>query len=414
MLVTRPSAVTRHLKAPLLAERESYLEYLATQGRSRMSQRDAGGYLLQVMGHLKLTRLRTFRTEELRLAAHSWSRRNGHFNPKTDYGSLAFMRYARGWLRFHGKLIEPRKWNEPQDARVELYKRYLRVELGFANRTIDCRVWDLNRFLTWLIDSNVCLKDTTVATVERYLDHLEAEGWKPRTISCAAEHLKVFFRFAERKRWTRQGISNGVFGPRISSIVRSESIERGPQWNDVRRLINSASADNPNDQRARAVLVLLSSYALRTSEVCRMLVSDVDFSERIITIRRSKSWITQRFPLSRQAVKALRCYIDKARPKSACPNLFLTIKEPYGPIQQASVYNITRTRINRLGIETVNKGAHALRHACANRLLRTGTPVPKVASLLGHASSRYVGTYIQHSMDELRSVSDFRLRGLWT
>jgi integrase/recombinase XerD len=413
MVVARPCAIERYLKAPLLAERESYLRFLASQGRSRTKLRDAAGYMIRVIEQLKLKNLRPFTVVELRRAAHAWSRRNGTFLPKTNYGRAAFLHYARGWLRFHGKLIEARKWNEPLDNRVELYRRYLRVELGFATRTIDNRTWNLNRFLSWLGNDGTSLRFVTVAHVERYLDFLSTQGWKQMTISSAADHLKVFFRFAERKRWSAHGISDGVFGPKNPSIVRKASIERGPQWEDVRRLIDCAGGANANDYRARAVLLLLSAYALRTSEICRLLVSDVNFGERILTIRRSKSRITQRFPLNRASTMALRRYLVKGRPNSAHPNLFLTLREPYGPIQQASVYNITRTRINKLGINSVNKGAHAIRHSCANRLLRTGTPVPKVASLLGHVSSRYIGTYIQHSVAELQSVADFSLRDLW-
>jgi integrase/recombinase XerD len=413
MVVTRPCAVARYLNAPLLAERESYLRFLASQGRSRTKLRDAAGYMIHVIEQLKLKNLRPFSVPELRGAAHAWSRRNGTFVPKTNYGRAAFLRYARGWLRFHGKLIESRKWYEPLDNRVELYRRYLRVQLGFAPRTIDSRTWDLNRFLSWLCDDGTSLKAVTVAHVERYLDFLSAQGWKQRTISSAADHLKVFFRFAGRKRWSAHGIGDGVFGPKNPSIVRMSSCERGPHWSDVRRLIDCAGGANANDYRARAVLLLLSAYALRTSEICRLLVSDVNFNERILTIRRRKSCITQRFPLNWASTVALRRYLVKGRPNSAHPNLFLTLREPYGPIQQASVYNITRTRINKLGINSVNKGAHAIRHSCANRLLRKGTPVPKVASLLGHVSSQYIGTYIQHSIAELQIVADFSLRELW-
>jgi integrase/recombinase XerD len=414
MIVTRPCAVTRHLKAPLLAQRESYLEYLASQGRSRAKLKDAANYTIHVIEQLKLTKLRRFTVLELRSAADAWSHRDGALALKTDSGRAAFLRYARELLRFHGKLIEAKKWNDPLDNRVELYRQYLRIELGFATSTIDSRTWSLNRFLSWLDDNRTPLRCVTVLHVERYLDFLSVQGWKQKTISSAAGDLKVFFRFAERKRWSARGISQGVFGPKNPFILRKVSIERGPQWNDVRRLIDCAGGANPNDYRARAVLLLLSTYGLRTGEICRLLVSDVNFDERVLSIRRSKSHITQRFPLNRESTIALKRYLRKGRPQSTCPNLFLTLREPHGPIQQASVYNITRTRINKLGIQTINKGAHAIRHSCANRLLRRGTPVPRVASLLGHVSSRYVGTYIQHSVAELRSVADFRLRGLWT
>jgi integrase/recombinase XerD len=414
MVVTRPCAVSRHLKAPLVPEREAYLHFLRSQGRGRSKLKDASNYTIHVAEHLNLKKLRSFKVSELRSAADAWSHRDTTSSLKTASGrAAAFLRYARELLRFHKKLIDVRKWNDPLDNRVALYRQYLGLELGFAPGTIDNRIWSLNHYLSWLRDDVTPLDCVTVADVERYLDFLAAQGWKQRTISSAAGHLKVFFRFAERKQWSARGISQAVFGPKNPTILRKVSIERGPRWNDIRRLIDCARGANTNDYRARAILLLLSGYGLRTAEICQLLVADVNFAERVLSIRRSKSRITQRFPLNRESTTALKRYLLKGRPSSTCANLFLTLREPHGPIQQASVYNITRTRINRLGIQTVNKGAHAIRHACANRLLRSGTPVPKVARLLGHLSSRYVGTYIQHSVTELRAVADFRLRGLW-
>jgi len=69
--------------------------------------------------------------------------------------------------------------------------------------------------------------------------------------------------------------------------------------------------------------------------------------------------------------------------------------------------------MNRLGIKSVNRGAHSLRHACATHLLEVGMPVSKVASLLGHASTKYVAHYVRHSIKDLIPVANFRLRDLW-
>jgi integrase/recombinase XerD len=414
LISTRPRPIARHINAPLFAERDAYLRSLRSQGRGRGKLKDAANYAVHVVKELKLTKLRRFSVPELRSAAITWSNRGRTFPLRTDSSRAAFLRYAKELLRFHKMLIEDKKWNDPFDDRVELYKRYLSLELGFALSTINSRTWNLNRFLSWLADEDTPLASVTVARVERYLDFLSARGWKQRTICSIAGELKVFFRFAERKRWCARGISQAIFGPKNPTILRKISRERGPSWEDVRRLIDSTKGANANDYRARAVLLLLSSYGLRTGEICQLLLTDVNFVEGVLSIRRSKSRITQRFPLNREVTRTLKRYLRKGRPNSVHPNLFLTLREPHGPIQQASVYNITRTRINSLGIQTVNKGAHAIRHSCANHLLRAGTPVPKVASLLGHSSSRYVGTYIQHSVMELRSVADFRLRGVWT
>ncbi len=409
-IVLRSSALARHQNAPLLRERESYLRYLMSLGRSRRKQRDASNYLIQVVQRLKLTRMRKIRLEDLRLAANQWRRRSAQSRATGHRGSAGFLRYAKGWLRYHGRLIEPKKWNVPSDRRVELYKRYLQIEMGFAHRTVENRVWGLNRFLAWLESNEIQLHSVSVAHIERYFDYLSgAQQWKSTTIASTAQNLKVFFRYAEGRHWTRKGVSRGIFGPRI---YKTPAIRKGPDWQDVCRLIESTRGNSPNDRRARAVLLLLSVYGLRASEISNLTLRDVNLKDGILTIRRNKNHLVQRLPLEPSVRTALETYIQQARPASECARVFLTLGRPYGPIGQASLYNITRTRMRRLGINSVNKGPHSLRHACANHLLTIGTPVTKVASLLGHGSSRYVGSYIQHTVTQLRSVAEFSLRGL--
>jgi site-specific recombinase XerD len=307
-------------------------------------------------------------------------------------------------------LIEPNKWNVPNDRRVELYKRYLQMELNFAPRTVENRVWGLNRFLSWLASNEIQLKHVSAAHIEKYFDHLAAaQHWKSISIASTAQNLKVFFRYAERQHWTRKGVSGGIFGPRRSN---SPAALKGPDWQDVCRLVEGARGTTPNDYRARAILMLLSVYALRASEISNLNLSDVNFKDNILTIRRSKNRLVQRLPLGSNVRIALQEYIQKARPISESTQVFLTLRRPHGPIFQASLYNMTKTRMKRLGINSTNKGPHSLRHACANHLLRVGTPVAKVASLLGHCSSRYIRSYVQHTVSDLRSVAEFNLRGI--
>src|SRR6202030_1937330 len=151
----------------------------------------------------------------------------------------------------------------------------------------------------------------------------------------SAHNLKVFFRFAERQRWCRKGLSRGIFGPIVN---KKNNVRKGPSWVDVRRLIDSVGKDNPNDLRARAVLLLLSMYALRASEVYNLNLTDVNLEENILTIRRSKNRLAQRFSILPEVRVALQEYIQKVRPNSRCPRFFLTLRRPYGPIQQASLY----------------------------------------------------------------------------
>jgi integrase/recombinase XerD len=410
-IVLRSPALARHQAAPLLAEREAYLEHLGREGKSRHKQRDASGYLVQFVTRLHLRRLRMMRLEELRQAAVRWQRGNSQTGTRGHHSRKAFLRHAKGWLKFHGKLVEPKKWNEPRDKRVKLFVRYLKIDLGFVARTIENRIWSLNHFLSWLADRDLQLGCVSVSHVERYLDYLSALGSLPRTIAARAHELQVFFRFAERRRWVSGNVSNGIFGPRIHVGVRSP---KGPSWTDIRRMLHGTRGDTYEQCRARSILLLACIYALRTNEIVNLRLGDVDFRQNILTVRRGKTYLTQRLPMCEEVRSALRELIRNKRPACACPEVFLTLKRPYRRIQQASVYNVTRNNMNRLGIKSTNRGAHSLRHACATHLLEVGTPIAKVASLLGHSSTKYVAHYVQHSTKDLVPVADFRLSDLWS
>jgi hypothetical protein len=110
--------------------------------------------------------MRRFDLSEIRRLAETWRRRNPT-HPAGAQARTHFLRYAKAWLKFHNKLIEPLKWNEPRDRSVATFAEYLRVELGFAKRTIEGRIWELNRFLKWLEERQFSLDKITSAEVEQ-------------------------------------------------------------------------------------------------------------------------------------------------------------------------------------------------------------------------------------------------------
>jgi site-specific recombinase XerD len=76
------------------------------------------------------------------------------------------------------------------------------------------------------------------------------------------------------------------------------------------------------------------------------------------------------------------------------------------------MWQITSRRMRQLGIVSAHIGPHALRHACATRLLGKGTSLKEIADFLGHSDSRSVGIYAKYDTRSLRKVAAFRLSGL--
>jgi len=128
-----------------------------------------------------------------------------------------------------------------------------------------------------------------------------------------------------------------------------------------------------------------------------------------MTVRRAKNRRVQRLPITGELIHALRDYIN-ARPVCSCPNVFVTQTAPFRKVSNSALYSPISKKLKQLGIESPTFGAHALRHAFAERLRARGASAAEIGSFLGHQSSRFVGDYVHYSLESLREVAEFPMR----
>jgi site-specific recombinase XerD len=239
--------------------------------------------------------------------------------------------------------------------------------------------------------------------VDRYLTIKGREGWKRRTVATNAVILRAFFRYAEQQGWCRSGIAAGVEGPRIYGM---ENVPLGPSWEEVQALVATTDAGSPRDLRDRAALLLFAVYGLRCSEVRQLHLDDIDWSRETLTVRRAKCRKTQEFPLTCEVGDAIIRYVRDVRPKCEHREVFITLKAPWRPVSQAGFYDGIRARIDALGIDLAHRGPHALRHACATRLMSEGLSLKEIGDHLGHSSTESTRIYAKVDMAGLREVAE--------
>ena len=66
----------------------------------------------------------------------------------------------------------------------------------------------------------------------------------------------------------------------------------------------------------------------------------------------------------------------------------------------------------QLGIKSLHRGPHSLRHACAGHLVKEGFSLKEIGDHLGHRSSFSTRTYAKVDLASLREVASFDLGGL--
>ena len=129
--------------------------------------------------------------------------------------------------------------------------------------------------------------------------------------------------------------------------------------------------------RDLACFYLLWHCGLRISEVCSLLVNDVDFSGGKLFIRDSKERKDRVVYMSKTAVDALRHYLDvRHDPDSAY--LFPTHS---GHLKRGGLWKKLRNYGRQCRVPVT---AQRLRHTFASQMLAVGMPLPSLQRYLGH------------------------------
>jgi integrase/recombinase XerD len=411
VLFEEPNTRSRFLAASCLKEREQYLYHLMRRGYGPRYLRVVSFLMLRIIQFLPLATLRMVELEEIERASLAWAAYRGpdRRGVKTCNTTVLFSRVAKNWLHFHSQLALPAAPVHPYEAEIADFTDSLRSIGAVSPATIDAYRWRVKLVLSWLAANGRALSSVTLNDMDQFFEAKLAQGWSLPTLASHCQALRAFFLHAEGHGWCLSGLARGIRSP---ILPKDDSVSRGPTWSDVRRLLRHESKlTTTSGLRSHAMLLLWSIYALRSSEVSGLRLVDIDWREETFCVKRAKRGGYQRYPLQYEVGEAILRYL-KVRPRCSCRNVFVTLAQPYRRVSSGGMHSTVRRRFKALGIQSKNRGPHALRHACATHLLKTGTPLKDIADFLGHRDTKMVGVYAKFDTRSLRKVAAFSLKGL--
>ncbi|MET7302546.1 site-specific integrase [Embleya sp. NPDC005575] len=171
---------------------------------------------------------------------------------------------------------------------------------------------------------------------------------------------------------------------------------------DVQRLLDHTPRQGTVGVRDYAILVLVARLGLRSIEVARLLLDDIDWRCGEIVVR-GKGRREDRLPLPADVGEALVAYLSAARPRLNARHVFLTCKVPHGPIRADLVGDVVERACLRAGSPKV--GPHRLRHALAADMLRHGAGLTAIGQVLGHQDLATTALYAKVDFIALRAVA---------
>lgn len=405
-----PAVLTHHKNAPLLEERNRYLIHCIEQGYSHASLLRIARELFQIVQILDPS-ISGVTTEQIKEAGNRWARqqcRRGRAHTLRWSRGL-FVQTATEWFRFLGCLNELVVEQPSFAGMIENFSTWMEYERGLSLITIRNYCWHAKKFLHWCEDHSRSFSQVKIADVDTFLASCGDKGWSRVSVATSAKALKAFFRYAEQRGWCSPGTSCAIQGPRLFS---QESLPSGPTWGDVNRMIDNLTTDQPQDIRDRAIILLFALYGLRSSELAKLRLENINWENNQISVCRPKQRRTQTYPLIPIAGNAIIHYLRRVRPHNSCREIFLTLKAPIKLLSVSGLHGVVSRCMAKVGIHTMHRGPHALRHACATHLVSSGLSLKEIGDHLGHRSTSATRIYAKVNLPQLRLVSDINLGGL--
>ncbi len=285
-------------------------------------------------------------------------------------------------------------------AEAERFLSHLATQRGCSAHTLRAYRIDLSQLAGHLKRLGVSsYAGATVSHLRSFLLEMKQKGLAKRSMARKVAAIRAFYRFLVRGGRAAVNPAAGLSIPRVGRTLPSFLSE-----SEAKTLVEVDLGKSPAWRKARdrAILEVLYGGGLRSEELVKLRLDDVDLSEGTarVTGKGSKQRIV---PLGGSAVRAIERVAARrpTRKKEENPPLFVNASG--GPLTTRSLRRIVRKALAAAGI-TKRTSTHTLRHSFATHLLDRGADLRTVQELLGHASLSTTQTYTHLTAGRLRDA----------
>lgn len=308
--------------------------------------------------------------------------------------------------------------SENYQTLLEKFTHWLKA-LGYAEKTI--KSWPIH--------------------VQEYLYHLEATHHIKHVAQITKTAHNSYLTRLETRRNERDGTGLSTYTIRkymiaVNSFERFLNLMSQGEYNlpNTFKIVNSSSSrpilttqeiqqlykitygyhrenEEAMGQRARAILGVYYGAGLRLSEGHQLNIEDIDFSERMLHVRKGKGRKERHVPLVAQNAEDLKRYIEEGREwfmekhtnhyqryeqKEKVDREALFISQRGTRLSSDGIYQVIKKLIKKSPVQK-EVSTHHLRHSIATHLLQNGMELEKIKAFLGHASLESTQIYLHLS-----------------
>lgn len=296
---------------------------------------------------------------------------------------------------------------------VDFFQEYLPAQRGLSTHTLRSY---RDAIVLWLQfaarDSrrrleSLAIADLTAERIERFLTHLEADrgnGIATRNARLAA--LRTFARYLGSRHPEQLGLVQDILAVPFKRGALQVPIEY-PESSDIETLFNHIDRRTPSGQRDYALFALMCNTGARVQEVLNLRVRDLRLDPPEQIRLHGKGDKIRLCPLWPRTARLLRELIAAQVPSGAESSAAVVFRNRNGgPLTRFGVRYLLRKHLPDYRSSTQGRRIHphALRHATAVYLLKSGADYATISQLLGHANLTTTMRYSRADLDLKRQA----------
>jgi site-specific recombinase XerD len=377
---------------------EGYRAWLVRRGYTPSTVRNMLKELGQVGRWLTVQDLEAQQLDEQRIAAFISARRAAGYRRVPGIRAMAPL---LSYLREVGIVAEAPPLATPLGVVLDQYRTWLVDERGLAPSTVLRYVNTARRFLSEqaLADDVFTPTGLTGRDVNAFLLR-ECARVSAGSAKGRVAELRSVLRFLYLQVITPLRLGTAV--PPVGGWRLATLPPPAMSATDVQLLLDTCERSTPVGVRDFAMMMLVARLGLRSIEIARLELRDVDWRSGELVVR-GKARRHDRLPLPAEVGEALVAYLSSGRNPADAVHVFLTCRAPRGPIRADLVGDVVERACLRAGLPHV--GPHRLRHALAGELLRQGAGLVAIGQVLRHRDLATTALYAKVDLGALRQVA---------
>ena len=284
------------------------------------------------------------------------------------------------------------------EKQVKLFLEFLQNEKKLSDNTLQSYKRDIIQYQNYLEENGINYAKVSKEDIKAYLNYLKQIGKKPSTISRNLASIRSFYQFSIRNKKIKNDPTEDVQSPKIEKRVPSVLTAQ-----EVELLLEQPKDVDLKGTRDKAMLEFAYATGMRVTEIINLNIEDVNLEGEYVICRVGSK--QRNIPLGSLSLKALKEYIDEAR-----PILIRNEKE------KALFVNVNGQRLTRQGFWKIIKyykeqahitkdiTPHVLRHSFATHLLQNGADLKAIQTMLGHSDISSTQVYMQFQDPGLKDI----------